>query len=388
MQTQPASKVRAPLKVNDMRVTIVNRALGIYFAGAERFDYEIALALQKRGVQVQMVVGKRLLSAPDHLVSGISTHYVATPYLRDISQRVGGRVGNLILRFDQYLFEFRCANYLRARNNADIIQVCSLPRLVRLQKELQVPVVVWFPGVPSAKHLSQIRQAAAVVSHGDVFWHVRDTFRKDAVCVPQGLDLNHFRLRPSTLRQRLGLGEAPVVLYVGRLAPIKNIPLLLQAFALVREKVPQARLILVGAGPLYAEVEKWIHKMNLSSAAHLAGFINDNEALAEYYSIADVFALSSSYDGDPNVIREAMSCGLPVVATRVGGVPLLIQDGVNGFLVENGDAEALARGLVDLLRDSQMRALMGANNRSKAEGFSWDLGAQRLIELYGDILRR
>jgi glycosyltransferase involved in cell wall biosynthesis len=371
-----------------MRVTLVNRALGIYFAGAERFDYEIALALQKRGVEVEMVVGKRLLSAPDHPVPGITTRYLGTPYLRDISQRLDGRLGNQIMRFDQYLFERRCARYLRAHDRPDIIQVCSLPRLVRLQKAMQVPVVVWFPGIPAAKYLPLIREAAAVVSHGDVFQNLRARFRKDAVCVPQGLDLKAFRRRPNNLRQRLGIGTAPVVLYVGRLAPIKNLPLLLQAFALVQDKVPEARLIMVGTGPLYEEIEKQIRRLKLSPAVHLAGFVRDNDDLAAYYSIADVFALSSTYDGDPNVIREAMSCGLPVVATRVGGIPAQMQDGVNGFLVESGDAQALAQRLVDLLTDSRLRARLGETNRKAAARFSWDVGAQRLIELYEDILQK
>jgi glycosyltransferase involved in cell wall biosynthesis len=216
----------------NIRVTIVNRAMGIYLAGAERFDYEIALALQKRGIQVQLVVGKRLLTGPNHPVSGIPTHYLATPFLRDFSQRVGGRVGNLIFRFDKRLFELRCASYLRAHNNSDVIQLCALPGLVRLQKELQVPVVIWYPGPPPAKHLSLIRQAAGVVANGDAYLTIKNRFREDVVHVPLGVDLDTFRRRPTNLRERLGIGEAPVVLYVGRLAPVKNIPLLLEAFVL------------------------------------------------------------------------------------------------------------------------------------------------------------
>jgi glycosyltransferase involved in cell wall biosynthesis len=371
-----------------MRVTIVNRAMGIYVAGAERFDQEIAIALRNRGIEVEMVVGKRLFSAPNHLLSGIPTHYIATPFLRDISQRVGGRVGNLILRLDQYAFELKCARYLRTRTKSDIIQACSLPHLVGLLERIQVPVVLWFPGIPSIKHLPLIQKAAAVVSNGDAFLNIQSRFRKDVAHVPLGVDRSTFRRRSTNLRQRLGMGEVPTVLYVGRMAPIKNLPMLIQAFALVRKEIVDARLILVGTGPSLEEIKRSVRNTNVGSAVHIAGFVRGEEALVEYYSAADVFALASNYDNDPNVIYEAMSCGLPVVATRVGGVPLQVQDGVNGFLVESGNAQALAQRLIDLLKDARLRARMSETNRKASENLSWDDSAKRLIRLYENILKR
>jgi glycosyltransferase involved in cell wall biosynthesis len=371
-----------------MHITIVNRAMGIYRAGAERFDYEIAIALQGIGIGVEMVTGKRMRSVPDRPVHGVPTHYVATPFLREISQRIAGRMGNLILRLDQFLFELLCAKYLREHCTSDIIQVCSLPHLVRLQSEMNVPVIIWFPGIPSTKYLPMIRKAAAVVANGDAFLHIRSRFRKDAVHVPLGVDLEKFRRRPTDLRQRLGINGNPVILYTGRMAPIKDIPLLLQAFALVRKELSDARLILVGTGPSRGEIEGRIRDMNLNSAVHMPGFVKDEQGFAEYYAAADVFALSSSYDNDPNVIYEAMSSSLPIVATRVGGIPLLVKDGVNGFLVDHGNAPALAQRLVNVLTDARMKEQMGEANRRAAQPFSWDASARRLIELYREICNR
>jgi glycosyltransferase involved in cell wall biosynthesis len=109
--------------------------------------------------------------------------------------------------------------------------------------------------------------------------------------------------------------------------------------------------------------------------------------LPAFYSLADVFALPSSFDNSPNVLLEAMACELPVVATRVGGVPRYVRDGENGLLVEPGRPDALAAGLGRVLDDAMLRAGLVAGGLAEVRrDRSWAASARKLVELYERLI--
>jgi glycosyltransferase involved in cell wall biosynthesis len=110
-------------------------------------------------------------------------------------------------------------------------------------------------------------------------------------------------------------------------------------------------------------------------------------ALSAAYAEADIFAITSLYDNFPNVVLEAMASGLPVVGTRVGGIPLQVEDDVNGLLVDSGDVRGLSQALLQLSNDSESRCRMGKVNRRKVvREYSWDQSGSRLLTLYQEIL--
>ena len=193
---------------------------------------------------------------------------------------------------------------------------------------------------------------------------------------------------PTGAVQRDGLGlrdDDLVVGTVGVLRPQKALDVLVKAAAILREEFPRLRVLVVGAGPEYGALEKLIGELDLSSTVSLLGFRTD---VPELLPIFDVAASSSDFEGSPLAVLEYMEAGLPVVSTRVGGVPDLVEDGVTGLLVDRGDPEALARAITELLRDPDRRAEMGriARDRRRSE-FDIDVMVEHIEQLYEDLYR-
>lgn len=187
-------------------------------------------------------------------------------------------------------------------------------------------------------------------------------------------------------RARIGLPEdAFVVGNVGRLSPPKCPELMLRAFARVSATRPQAHLVLVGDGWQRAEVETEAHRLGLGDRVRLLGLRRDVPELLRAF---DVFVMSSSREGLPRTLSQAMAASLPVVATRVGGIPDAIVEGENGFLVESGDVAALADRLALLADDPALRARMGANGLARVEEFSVAGMVRRTEALYQALLAR
>jgi glycosyltransferase involved in cell wall biosynthesis len=177
--------------------------------------------------------------------------------------------------------------------------------------------------------------------------------------IPLGFELEMFASQPrgaGDFRRSLGLpAAATLVGAVGRLVPIKNIPLLLEAVALARQEDPAIRVVLVGDGALREELEVEAEALGLGQAVIFTGWRHD---LASVYADLDAVVISSHNEGTPASLIEAMATGCPVVSTRVGGVPDLIADGETGRLVPPGEREALAAALLELFREQERTARM------------------------------
>lgn len=180
--------------------------------------------------------------------------------------------------------------------------------------------------------------------------------------------------------------DAPVVGMVGNLRPVKNHPLFVRAMASVMATRPAARAVIVGQ-PIPGEedylaaLESEIRRLGLEGRLVLAGFRDDVPGVLGRLS---VLCLTSRSEGMPNAVLEAMAAARPVVATRVGGVPELVDDGVHGFLVEPGDEEELATAVGRLLDDPERARVMGRAGRERAVAeFSCAPVARRLERAYG-----
>lgn len=178
--------------------------------------------------------------------------------------------------------------------------------------------------------------------------------------INNGLDTEHF-----TPGAEKTCGSGPLIVCVARLAEDKNHKLLLQAFDLAKKIIPGARLALVGEGPAEGALRKFAAALpaDTQAAIEWAGASADP---LPWYQKADIFALSSLREGQPNVILEAMGCALPVCATDVGGIPALVRSGETGLLSPTGDAAAFAANLVRLLQNPEEARAMGRAAREKA----------------------
>ncbi|MFH0982963.1 MAG: glycosyltransferase [Planctomycetota bacterium] len=155
-------------------------------------------------------------------------------------------------------------------------------------------------------------------------------------------------------RRRAEVGSPPVVTYLGRLSQEKGVIVLLEAFALVARRM-NAHLDVIGTGPMRTEMEDHAARLGISGQVTWHGRVPPGEPFFVALGRGDTFVLPSFSEGTPSVIPEAMSQGLPVVATRVGGVPELLQDGAAGLLVPPGDAQALAAAMHQSLTDTALR---------------------------------
>lgn len=151
---------------------------------------------------------------------------------------------------------------------------------------------------------------------------------------------------------------------VGRLAAVKNFGLLIRAFAGLAARWSKLELHIVGDGPERTALETLVKQLGLADAVKFLGFRSDIDALLAQ---SDLFVLTSLSEGIPMAILEAMRSGLPVVATRVGGVPATVEDGVTGRLVDSGDERALTRALATLIEYPDSAVAMGAAGHARAQ---------------------
>ncbi len=208
------------------------------------------------------------------------------------------------------------------------------------------------------------------------------------VTIYNGVEVNRYtELKAATRRRtRTALGaplEAPLLGFVGRLHPQKNVAALLAAMKQVKERFPAARLVVVGDGELRSALEAQAQALGLQSSVIFAGQRTD---VPEILAALDAFTLPSLWEGLPNAALEAMAAGLPVIATRVGGVPEVVVDEVTGLLVPPGDSNALAEAIVRLLQDPDGRQAMGQAGRERVRAhFSVERMVRETEALYEEL---
>jgi glycosyltransferase involved in cell wall biosynthesis len=191
---------------------------------------------------------------------------------------------------------------------------------------------------------------------------------------------------PAAVRAELGLaGDAPLVLFAGRLAPQKGVADLIAALDLLHYGMPELRTLIVGDGPLRAQLEELTHAYQLENAVRFLGHRNDVPRLL---AAADLLVLPSLYEGLPNVVLEAMRFAKPVVATAAPGTTEVVENGRTGLLVPPGDPPALAQAIRTVLRDPELARQLGTAGRARVEAeFRADTMIARFADLYEELAR-
>lgn len=215
------------------------------------------------------------------------------------------------------------------------------------------------------------------------------------VVIPNGVDLTRFKesKNRTALRQWLGFPGKAIVIgtVIGTLRPIKDVPTLLQAFATVSRQHSVCRLVIMAGtnGPANGSVRDDHHQqiMNIISSLGLeraVHFVPPKQDVETYMQSFDIYANSSLYEGMSNTLLEAMACGVPVVATRVGGTPFIVHDGYNGLLVSPGAPDELANALCALAANPWLRERIAENGfryaREKHDLRSFVTAHERIYE--------
>ena len=202
--------------------------------------------------------------------------------------------------------------------------------------------------------------------------------------LPNPTDLSAFdRCDGSGLRAEMGAKpEDTVIGFVGRLSSEKNLPMVLEAAAMVLGRVPNCRLLLVGDGPEARDLRERVRALGILDRSHFAGR-RPHEQIADCQDAIDIFVTASMSETQPLAYTEAMAVGTPVVAVRAPGAQDMIEHGHNGLLTDPaGGAQALAQAIEELARDPGKRAELGVNAHQWVRRYDVKAATQRLIGLY------
>lgn len=270
----------------------------------------------------------------------------------------------------------------------DIVDEDRLPLHVRVIRRL-LRVSAWRPVL--------LRQAGAVIA---VSREIEDDLKRHNLgsltsTIPNGVDTLRFcpvnEVAKSALRQKLGYpGNKKLVLFSGRLVRRKGVDILLQAWKIVVPSHPDAMLVIVGSGKTQAdsveqELQQTVKDSRLTDSVRFMGNVTN---VPEHLRVADCFILPSRREGLPNSVLEAMATGLPVIATRIGGVTDLISHEENGLLFDVDDAYGLAALLHSLLENSTYGRKLGeAALQTVREAYSMEAVADQYHELYLKLLK-
>ena len=367
------------------------------YGGSGVLASELALTLAERGHCVHLFssgVPPRLARASGpvemHVAQGFPYPlFQSPPHDLAITSSILDvhRSGGLDILHAHYAIPHAVSAYL-ARAAALADHGRPAPKLVTTLHGTDITLVGSDPSyAPLTQFVITQSDAVTAVSH-DLARRTRESFCTSMPGEPCGVRVIHnfvdveiFRPAP---KARPLEGPANIV-HVSNFRPVKRVPWLLRAFALAR-KDTSAHLTLVGDGPDMAPARALVSELRLGESV---SFLGERDALPELLSGADVFALASSEESFGLSALEAMSCATPVVATRVGGVAEVVEDGVQGFLVGPDDLEGFAERLRRLVLDRPLAQKLGAAARTRAvEHFERHHVVEQYESLYRELLAR
>jgi D-inositol-3-phosphate glycosyltransferase len=363
---------------------------------------ELAGALAARGVAVDVFTARRDANVPDEVESSGGYRVV---HVDVASDDPAGAVGE----FAEGVIKWAAAREVRH----DVVHShywLSGWAGVLLQDVLDVPFAISFHTLGRVKDANRraddpptsllriaaetevISRAGCVVAStpveaGQLLEHYGAD--PERLCVsPPGVDHDVFHPGDrARSRAALGLSEGPMVLFAGRIQPLKAADVAVRAFVTAADRVPDLQMLVIG-GPSGPRGEREIEKLRDLAAGHRIEFRPPmpHAAMADAFRAADVLLVPSRSESFGLVAAEAQACGLPVIASRVGGLAHAVSDGTSGFLVDGWDPAHFGEALVRVLGDPATAARLSAGAVAHAEQFSWVATVDRLLELYAGIM--
>ena len=219
---------------------------------------------------------------------------------------------------------------------------------------------------------------------------------KKLVVIPPGVDVSHFYPIPADeARSYIGLKpEDRMILFVGRIEPLKGVDTLLEAMSCLQMKESRpVHLAIIGGDPAaspemmnaeMARLKNLCEVLGLDQSVVFLG-VRDQDKLPYYYSAAEVVVMPSHYESFGMVALEAMACGAPVIASEVGGLAYLVRDGETGFTIPAEEPETLCEKLSWLLNDAELHAKMSAQAAAYAQDYAWEKIAKQIVDVYEEL---
>jgi glycosyltransferase involved in cell wall biosynthesis len=367
-----------------MKVAIViTRFLPKWLGGAEIATSGAAEHLAQRGHEVHVITTLDPGLPNESVENGVYLHRLFCPHLRHI---------------DEATFYAKVLQTTRSVK-PDILFIQDVGQGLHgfFSKRLfKTPYVIQSHGY--AFHQSRrwryvasvvLRDADAVIAlNDDMKKELQRIWMREIAVIPNAISSEMFpNISRDVARERLEIeASEKVILCISRWDVVKGLPFLIEGVNHLKLTEPNARLLLVGYGPEEDKLKLLVNKLGLSDRVSFVGKVQQTD-IPTYTAASDVFVLPSLTEGFGNVLLEAMAAALPIVATCVGGIPSLVEDGVNGFLVHPRNAGQIADKISFILNNAEIRQLMAANNRKKALHYTWQNVVEREEKLLLQCLK-
>ena len=376
-----------------MRITIVNSFFPPWRGGAETCVYNLSRHLKERGHEVTVICSSPPFEPGMQFVDGVKVERLrtcgklyGTPIMPELFQKLMGEQADIIhANFPSPYIACLASTISRVRGVPAVLTWHNdLPPVTRIARIL----VTTHDHLVLPLYLPQFNSIIATSRLYAETSQILEAYKDRVVVIPNGVDTQRFNpdIPGDEIRSRLEVGRRKIVLFVGALTQwhrYKGLDVLIQAMALMRDQVPGARLVIVGAGQLETEYRPLVSRHGLTSCVIFAGNVPDDE-LPKYYASSDILALPSKdrSEGFGLTILEANATGKPAIGTTVGGIPSVIRDGYNGLLVPPNDHNALAQTIKKALSDDDLLKRMGRNGRAFAEQHDWSIVAEQTENVY------
>ena len=386
-----------------MKILVLHAELGILRGGGENFTRNLFVEFSKRGHEVCAVFGADLdgtysiplptcirpipilgwwsISPGQSVLSWIGRNIPHHSSFRPGWDRIQDAVSWRTIRWFKARFQRRVEQAFADRwNEYDAVYVHGNV-LLASRISPGCSTILRLPGPVGSDLEPFLKSIPLVCANGDALRRIRSFLGNHAVELPIGLDDQAFSPAPSTLRSRLGWCPQDLVLgYVGRLFHLKGVDLLAAAYLKLSESRGDVRLVMVGSGEEETQIRRVLSRQIAKGLVHLEPGVNHTE-LPEWYRLMDVMVMPSRYENFSNSVLEAMSCGVPVLASDIGGNQLIPAIRA-GWVFEPGSVSSLAERMLSVAADRKEIRSCGENARRYVQGrYSWAASAQRLEEL-------
>lgn len=240
-------------------------------------------------------------------------------------------------------------------------------------------VISKFIGIPLEKYaLSKIPNI--IVCSPAMKSLLKDITNSKIHVIPNGIDFDNIQDIPA----KIDLNH-PNIFFIGLLKEVKGIDLLLKSIPIIKKSITDIYVYIAGSGPLENELKLLVKKLDIEEEVNFLGFVSGDEKYS-YLKSANVCVFPSIYEPFGIVIIEAMACGKAVVASNVGGIPFIVEDGKTGLLFEPSNVEELAEKIIELLENRKFRMKIGAAGKEKAKEFKWDKIAITTAQHYQEFI--
>lgn len=383
-----------------MKILILHSELGVLQGGGENYTRNLFAEIVKRGHQVSATfIADPNGKYPIPLPPGIKPLPIPGWWSRKLGQGMLTSIGRCLsygswlwTKWDHFQAALcwrtvkwhdrrfqRCVEHEFADHWKEFDMVYVHGNVILASQVAQhCPTVLFLPGPTAAKYLSALRRVHAVCAHGDALAQTREFLGDLAIELSIGVDSHVFIPGPTSVRTALGwTNQHKVVGYVGRLAHVKGVDLLASAFRDLSRTRPDMRLLIIGSGEEEKKIRSILAKEFARGLVHIEPNLS-HQQLAEWYRAMDIFVMPSRYENFANVILETLACGVPFLASDVGGNRMLGETGV-GWLFQAGSISSLCESLSDIFQaPSEMKVRGGLGPSFVQKRHSWAFTADQL----------